>query len=137
MKSQNMPTYISSMSKYRCVDQLYTYSCDPGQMSYNNDNKQSVAYTILQMYNRVKCTKYETCALLHRFHILYISRECNSKTEQTCASPHPPPPPQYVHISFLNILVKYTQSPTSLYYIGQRHMQDTSDLTIIVERSQF
>ena len=25
-------------------------------------------------YNRVKCTQYETCANLHRFHILHISR---------------------------------------------------------------
>ena len=88
--------------KYRCVDQVCTYSCDPGQMPYNIDNKQCVAYTILQIHKRGKCTKYETCAILHRFHILYgkctkyetcailhrfhilyISRECNSKTEQT------------------------------------------------------
>ena len=29
----------------------------------------------------MKYTKYETCAILHRFHILYISCCCNSKIE--------------------------------------------------------
>ena len=33
------------------------------------------------MYSHVKCTKYETCAILHGFHILYVSRYCNSKVE--------------------------------------------------------
>ena len=33
------------------------------------------------MYDRVNCTKYETCAILHRFHILHISREYTSKQE--------------------------------------------------------
>ena len=27
-------------------------------------------------FTHAKCTKYETCAKLHRFHILYILREC-------------------------------------------------------------
>ena len=40
-----------------------------------------------------KCTKYETCAELHRFHILYISRECNhiielSHAEEGCVFKH-------------------------------------------------
>ena len=39
----------------------------PSTDAYNNDNKQSVAYTILQVYNRVKCTKYETCAYFVHF----------------------------------------------------------------------
>ena len=28
---------------------------------------------------------YETCAILHRFHILYIARVWNSKIEMSCA----------------------------------------------------
>ena len=33
----------------------------------------------LNSYNRGKCTKYETCATLHRFHILYLSCDCYNK----------------------------------------------------------
>ena len=40
-------------------------------------------YASLDVNNRVKCTKNETCAILlrklHMFHFLYISRERNSK----------------------------------------------------------
>ena len=28
-----------------------------------------------------RCTKHETCTILHRFHVLYISYKGNSKTE--------------------------------------------------------
>ena len=40
-------------------------------------------YVVIQLkvYNLVKCTKYENCAILHSFHILYILRKCNNKTE--------------------------------------------------------
>ena len=34
---------------------------------------------LLNMYSHMKCTKYETCAILHRFHILYISCICSCK----------------------------------------------------------
>ena len=33
------------------------------------------------MYNLVKCTNHETCAILHRFHILFISLDCGSSIE--------------------------------------------------------
>ena len=35
----------------------------------------------LKAYNRVNCTKYETCAILHRFHSVHISSVGNSKVE--------------------------------------------------------
>ena len=34
------------------------------------------AIALFCCYNRIKCSKCETCAKLHRFHILYISRGC-------------------------------------------------------------
>ena len=33
----------------------------------------------MNSYNLRKCTKYETCETLYRFHILYISCDCYSK----------------------------------------------------------
>ena len=27
----------------------------------------------LKVYNHMKCTRYESCVFLHRFHIIYIS----------------------------------------------------------------
>ena len=33
----------------------------------------------MKVYNCLKCTKYETCATLHRFHILCISCDCDSE----------------------------------------------------------
>ena len=41
----------------------------------------SIRYTVYP----VKCTKYETCAILHRFHILYNSYDCSSKIEPSHA----------------------------------------------------
>ena len=35
----------------------------------------------LKVYKRVKCTKYETCAILYRFYILYILCNCNIKSK--------------------------------------------------------
>ena len=40
-----------------------------------NTNKQT------KTQNYVKCLKYDDCAILHRFHILYISYDCDSKIE--------------------------------------------------------
>ena len=42
------------------------------------------AEIIKEIQLRLKCTNYETCAILHRFHNLHIavfSRNCNSKLE--------------------------------------------------------
>ena len=49
------------------------------------NNTISRLYNFLKGHNRVKYTKYETCAILHRFHVLYISRENDSKIEQSHA----------------------------------------------------
>ena len=33
----------------------------------------------LKVYNNVKYTIHESCAILHRFHVLYISFDCGSE----------------------------------------------------------
>ena len=37
-------------------------------------------FVFVKYYNRKKCTKYETCAKLHRFHVFYISHGLEYKT---------------------------------------------------------
>ena len=42
-----------------------------------------IVSTSNMMYNCVKCTKYETCAILHRFHIFCIFGATIKKNEQS------------------------------------------------------
>ena len=57
------------------------------------------------MYNHEKSSKYETCAIFHRFHILYISCEYNTANWNTHIISRSL---SYKHVdsSFLKILVK-------------------------------
>ena len=62
---------------------LGRHSVDP-DLGPNNfqrlseDNRSQLAGKELEVYNPRKCTKYETCANLNRFHILYFSFNCES-----------------------------------------------------------
>ena len=66
--------------------------------------------------NYVKCLKYDDCASLHRFHILYISYDCDSKIEL------------FMHFFLKNVVSSYLKIVVKCIWILRNTKPDLSNL---------
>ena len=67
------------MSSLKLQDTRVRFACLPTLQPIHS------AFSWFSFYNRRECTKYETCAILHRFHNFYVSCDCDSKRKPSRA----------------------------------------------------
>ena len=76
------PTHVCNRHEKRFT---YTFKNEMVTCKIDNILKPN-AIVPMCCHNRVKRTEYETCAKLHRFHILYMSRGCLHQTHSQAAT---------------------------------------------------